>query len=1052
MKSKMKWTSVGKMLTMTSCLIATSIAGTLPASANSTPAPVEQKQGQFVKGAVVDKNGEPVIGASVIEKGTSNGTITDIDGNFELKLKQSTSPLIISYVGYETQEITPNGKVQKIVLQEDSELLADVVVIGYGTQKKGDITSSVASIKSEDFSAGKIGDATDLIKGKVAGLAITTSSGDPTASNEIRLRGVTSVCAGNDPLILVDGIEGSLTDIAPENIAAIDILKDASAAAIYGTRGANGVIIVTTKSGRRDQKLEAVYSAYASMSNWTKKSDFMDAADIRAGKTSFTDGGADTDWLKEVSNDHGYAQNHSLSLTGGTSSSTYSANLAYTKEEGVMKCNGNENIRLQMDITHYALKDKVKFNFNALLRQHNYDINNNAYVYRQAIIRNPSSPIYNEDGSYNEDWNRLYYYNPVEMQKEYYGEARSRHSRLTGSVTIEPIKNWKTTLTASRDDSQYVGQSYTSSKHYSLFQKNQSASINDVTCGDCGKVIYSYMNSYNGSASKTQSSATQDHLDITSSYNLQMGSHRMDAFVGFSYLYEENDGFYASNGNFPTEAYKWNSLGSGTYITEKDRHASLGSGMEDHTLVAMFGRVTYAFSDKYNLMATFRREGSSRFGENNRWGNFPSVSAGWTISNEDFMSSVDYINNLKLRVGYGVTGREPNENYQSQKTFDYDGWGDILGKNGSWVTTLYVTHNQNKDLKWEVSKEVNIGLDWSALGDRLTGTIDFYNKKTADLLYDYTVPVPPNLYNTTIANVGEMKNTGIEIMIGGTPVKTKDFTWNTNVTLSHNKNELVSLSNGIYKTDSFHETGGLGEPISTATHCMEEGKSLGDYWGLKSVGVDKNGYTLVEVKDADGNWTVKPFNTNLNVQANRQNLGHGTPQLYLGWTNNFTYKDFDLSMTFTGQFGYKVLNAQRCYYECNSNSYNRLKSAAKKYHAVQYDKTTGELQSLYDKEGNPYMVTLSKSQSQGFWSDHLEKGDFLKLNNVTLGYNVPLKGQIKEYLRSIRLYASCQNVFCITKYNGIDPEVENDPFAPGIDPQDKYPTVRTVTFGLNVKF
>ena len=1007
-------------------------------------------QSKTVKGKVTDGSQEPLIGVSVTIKGTNNtGVITDVNGEFSLKLENPNAVLHVSFVGYGAADVPSDTK--KIVLREDSEMLDDVVVIGYGTQRKGDVTSSVASIKPKDFSGGQIGDATDLIKGKVAGLSITTSSGDPLQENSIMLRGIATVSGSVSPLVLIDGIEGSLSDVAPENIASIDVLKDGSAAAIYGTRGANGVIIISTKTGHREESLQATYSSYAAFSNWTKRADFMTASDIREGKISFSDEGAETDWLDEVCNKFGFAQNHSLSLTGGSKQSAYSANISYTDESGIMKKSDNENLRMQLDLSHYAFKDKVKFNINALFREQNYTLNDNAYVYRQAIIRNPNSPVYNDDGTYNENWNKLYYYNPVEIQNEYEGDVRLRNIRLTGNITVEPIKGWKTNLMLSRDQAHGVSESYTSSDHYSLYQTNAAAKLVEVT-GSAGDVIYSYESTYNGRASKSQSAGCSDNLEFTSTYNLEKGKHRLEALVGYSYLYEVYDGFGASNGNFPTSAYKYNNLGAGTLISEKDRHASVSSYKNDETLIGFFGRVSYGFDDKYNLLVTFRREGSSKFGENNKWGNFPSVSAGWTLSKEEFMEDIDELNNLKLRAGFGVTGVVPNDSYLAQNLYDYDGYGDVLSKNGSWVKTLQQTQNPNKDLKWETSRELNIGLDFAMFNSRLSGSIDFYSKKTCDLLYYYNVPVPPNLYTQTLANVGKMENKGIEIMVTGTPFKTRDFEWNTTVTMSHNANKLVSLHNDLYETDSFVEVGGLGEPISTSTHCMEEGHRLGDFWGLKSVGVSKNGFTYVEVKDADGNWTVKEFNTNLNVKENRQRLGNGLPQVYMGWNHTFRYKDFDLALQFTGQFGFDILNASRCFYENNSCAYNRLKSADKSYHAVRYNKETGELDKCYNSDGTPYMVKLSKSQSQGFWSDHIEKGDFVKLTNVTLGYTVPLTSAIKEYVTDARFYVACQNVFCITGYSGIDPEVDNYFMSPGIDYQDKYPTVRTFTVGMNLKF
>ncbi|MCD8293201.1 MAG: TonB-dependent receptor, partial [Prevotellaceae bacterium] len=346
------------------------------------------------------------------------------------------------------------------------------------------------------------------------------------------------------------------------------------------------------------------------------------------------------------------------------------------------------------------------------------------------------------------------------------------------------------------------------------------------------------------------------------------------------------------------------------------------------------------------------------------------------------------------------------------------------------------------------TREWNFGMDWSVLNDRLGGSVDVYTKTTSDLLYDYSVPVPPNLYAYTLANVGKMRNRGIEVMINATPVKKKDFEWNMTLTLSHNKNKLLSLSNDLYETDNFIEVGGLGEPISTPTHCMEVGHTLGDFWGLKSVGVSKNGFVLVEASDGEGGWTVKEFNTNLNVEENRQHLGNGLPKVYLGWGHTFRYKNFDLNLQFTGQFGYKILNSQRCYYENNSEAYNRLKSAADYHPAINTDGTP----YIDETTGKQAMVRLSSSMGQGFWSDHLENGDFLKLSSLTLGYTFPFKGEFEKYIKQARVYISGTNLFCITGYSGIDPEVSNYFLTPGIDPQDKYPTTRSFTVGVNINF
>ena len=320
-------------------------------------------------------------------------------------------------------------------------------------------------------------------------------------------------------------------------------------------------------------------------------------------------------------------------------------------------------------------------------------------------------------------------------------------------------------------------------------------------------------------------------------------------------------GFSAGNGNFPSEAYLYNNLGQGTYLKDEDKSASLSSYKDDNRLIGFFGRASYGYDDRYNVMLSYRREGSSKFGDNYKWVNFKSLSLGLTLSNEYFLNDVEWLNNLKVRAGVGETGVIPGSSYKSLLLYDYDSYGHHYSKTGEWSPSLKVVQNYNPNFRWETTREYNIGLDWSVLNDRLGGAIDIYNKKTSDLLYEYNVPVPPNLHQYTTANVGKMDNKGIEIMINAIPVQMKDFQWNTTLTLSHNKNKLVSLSNDLYETENFSEVGGLSDPISVATHCMEVGKLLGDFWGLKQVGVDKEGKVLVEVSDVNGGCVYKPVET-----------------------------------------------------------------------------------------------------------------------------------------------------------------------------------------------
>ena len=1053
------------LLKATTCLFLTAGAGVssvwaTPETTESMRTEMVQQQTVTVSGVVKDRKGEPIIGANIMEKGTTNGTITDFDGKYTLKVKSAQSVLTISYIGYKTQEIpVGNGGKKDITLQDDSELMDEVVVIGYGTQRKGDVTSAVASVKAEDFTAGKIGDAAELIKGKVAGLTIAKGSGDPNAESTIRLRGVISLQGGSTPLVLVDGIEGGLGTVSPENIASIDVLKDASAAAIYGTRGANGVILITTKNGQRESRTAANYSGYMSLSKFGKTLDFYGAEEIRQGLTNYADKGYDTDWLDAVSRT-AFTHNHNFNISGGSKNTTYSADFTYRKEEGVLLETYNEEMRMRFDVSHWMLNDMLKVNFNMVKTFHkNGPIDAAGLgIYRQAIMRNPTEPIWNEDGTFYENFAVNYYYNPVGIIREQDGKYNSENTRMTGNITFEPIKNWQTNLMLSRRVTSDHNRGYYTSEYFSQKSENHT-----------------------GYAYHSQNEYTTDNLEVTSKYNHTWNKHRFDALVGYNYQYNVNEGFGANNYDYPTDFYLWNNLGLGTAL--KDGKAGMSSYKNDNTLIGFFGRVSYGYDNKYNVLLSVRREGSSKFGENNKWATFPSVSLGWTISNEKFMEGLTWLNNLKLRAGYGVTGVIVGDSYNSLTRYEYG--SPYFYDNGVWHQGLSVKSNPNPDLKWDKTAQVNvgfdatlfknrltlgldlynsntydlllnvpvpmttgyttrlenigkvnnkgiefnIGLDWAVLDERLSGSIDVYQKKTSDMLYDFTVPTPPNLYNKTLANAGKMRNQGIEIAVNAIPVRTKDFEWKTTVTASHNANKLLSLSNDLYETSNQIDHAYLGEPISLSTQRMEVGRSMGQFYGMKSVGVSENGLWLIEnAKTGE----IEEFTDNmLSNDDYRQYLGNALPKLYLGWNNSFRYKNFDLSFQMTGQFGFKILNEPRAYYENNSIAYNRLKSVQKAPYGGQY--------------------TLSTAQKQTFVSYYLEDGDFLKMTNITLGYNIPLKSS--KFVKNIRAYVSADNLFCITGYDGLDPEMSNsDIWSLGIDWRDKYPSTRSFTFGLNVSF
>ncbi len=998
------------------CLLLAAITGVspvfaLPGTTESMKTEVVQQQAVAITGVVKDKDGEPIIGANILEKGTTNGVITDLDGKYTLRVKDSHAVLVVSYIGYTAQEVVVGNRHKiDITLQEDSKLLNEVVVIGYGTQKKGDVTSAIASVKSEDFTLGAIGDASELVKGKVAGLTISKGSGDPNAQSTIRLRGVISLAGGSTPLVLIDGIEGGLNTVANEDIASIDVLKDASAAAIYGTRGANGVILITTKSGQREAKTTATYAGYVSAADISNRLDFMTADQIRQGLTSFTDRGYDTDWLEAITRT-AFSQNHDFQITGGSKSTTYAGSISYKNLQGTVINTFNEELKMNFDVSHYMLNDMLKVHLNLVKGTHKNSStglgegDGDGGIYLQALMRNPTEPIYAEDGTFYENFGINYYYNPVGMIEEKKGEYKGEWTRMTGDITFEPVKGWETKLQLSSRRSNYHNQTYYTSEYFS--QKSQYQT---------------------GNASQSYAGSRTDNLEVTSRYHqVWNNKHRFDALVGYSYQNTVNEGFNAYNYNFSNDYFLYNKLSLGTAL--KEGKAGMDSYKNENSLIGFFGRVSYGYDDRYNVLLSMRREGSTKFGENHKWGNFPSMSVNWNIMNERFMAITrDWLSNLKFRVGYGVTGVIPSDSYESLTRYKLG--ETYYFEDGTWKQSLVVKSNPNPDLKWEMSREWNFGLDFGFFNERLTGSIDVYQKKTSDMLWSYDVPTPPNLYNTTLANVGEMRNSGIELLLSGIPIQTKDFQWTSTLTLSKNANKLLSLSNDLYETANQHDQGGMGQPISLATHRLEVGKSVGNYYGIKSVGVSEKGLWMVENKITGE--AVELKDDMLTNDDYKQYLGNGLPQVYAGWGNTFRYKNFDLSLQFTGQFGFKVLNEARAFYENNSITFNRLQSVLEAPYGGQY--------------------TLAANQKQTYVSYYLENGDFVKLTNATFGYKVPLRENSK-WLKAARFYVSGENLFTITDYSGLNPELNNsDATSAGIERRSKYPAVRSFTFGVNLTF
>ncbi|UII26162.1 TonB-dependent receptor [Fulvivirga maritima] len=981
-------------------------------------AQVSQAQ-NVVSGTVVsgtDQMGMP--GVSVLVKGTSTGVITDGDGKYSVNVKNENTVLVFSFIGYKTQEVTVNGRSTiDISLEEDINQLDEVVVVGYGTQKKSEVTSAVASVKSEDFTTGAMRDASELIKGKVAGLNITNGSGDPSASANISLRGVSTLEGSTAPLVLIDGVPGSFNTVAPADIVSIDVLKDASAAAIYGTRGANGVILITTKGGKRDTPATITYSHYSAISKQFNQPDFLTASEYLEYAEEFnfrnnfieeaeTYGGeiSDTDWLDEISRT-GYIQNHNLMIQGGTESSTYSASVNYMDQDGVFKGSDNEELRVNLNLSQFFFDDKLKISVNFLRgTQKTGSLGDgqsfNSLIYRNALMRNPLLKIKDD----NDDWietSRLQYINPVGMLEETEGELTNNWTRFTSNISLFLLDNWETNLMLSTDRSNNFRGYYETSKHY-----------NSVTSSNRA-----------GFASRADDQLRTDYMELTSKYSQSFGKHNISFLAGYSYQYNINEGGWVNNFDFPTDTYSYHNITAGRALLRGE--ARMDSYKNDNTLVGFFGRVKYGFDGRFDLLASVRREASSKFGDNYKWGTFPSVSAGWTISNESFMDGLGSVSFLKLRAGYGVTGVIPSESGLSQPLLSY--YGDYFFNGGTWINALEAISNPNPNLKWERSGEVNIGVDFGLLDGRISGSIDFYNKKTKDLLWRYPVPQPPNVYSETLANVGEMQNKGIEILLEAIPVRSNDFQWNTTLTFSHNKNELISLSNDLYEIEGdFVNTYGIGDPISMASHRLEPGKAVGNFWGLKSVDINEDGLWVIELPN--GERQVMEDNA-FSIDENKQYLGNGIPKYRAGWTNAFKYKNFDLSVVLNGAFGFQLMNQQRMFYENPNINYNVLKSA---------------MDDVYGKRRLGYL-------SQTYVSYYIEDADYVKVENATLGYSVNMS-KVK-FINSLRFYLSGSNLAIITDYKGSDPEVpRNDLLIQGIDNRDKFPSVRTYTLGVNVNF
>jgi len=961
---------------------------------------------QTITGKVTDAGtGEPMPGVNIVFKGTTVGTMSDLDGNFSLPVSNLNGIVVFSFIGYINQEIPLAGRTSlNVALVSETVGLEEVVVVGYGTQKKLELTSAVSSVKADNFVKGSIKDAAQLIKGQVAGVSIINPNADPTATSQILLRGVTTLASGTQPLVVIDGVPGSLKDVAPEDIQSIDILKDGSAAAIYGTRGTNGVVLITTKKVNAEMPSTIEWNSYVSTQVITKYLDMMDAEDIKdlaaQGKPGAFNYGSNTDWMDEIFRTP-VSHTHNVSMKGGSSNSNYIVNLNYKALQGLMLKSDNNMFNTRIEANHSMLDGKVKINANIMGYDQKYfsGASGSSWrsdVYRYALIYNPTDPVKDANGTWTEHLDNNYR-NPVSLIQETDGQIHITNIRPYGTITFAPLKGLTFKALGSKNMYKYNSGYYETSKN-----------------------VQSILSSRKGYAEKSTSESNEDLLELTANYITSYGRHNINLLGGYTYNYQVNEGFNASNYNFPSDLYSYNNLSIGTARTSG--LASMSSSKSSSKLVSYFARANYNYDERYLLMASIRYEGSTKFGEDNKWGAFPSISAGWNIIKESFMENIPVISALKVRGGMGVTGTVPSNSYQSLSRLTY---GSKILFNGSWISVINPSSNNNPGLGWERKEEINLGIELGVLDNRIFGMIDLYKRTTKDLLWNYNVAMPPYLYSTIFANAGTMENKGIEIQVTANPVRTSSFNWNTTVNYSTNKNKLVSLSSDQFQLKSgYFYTGSTGEPIQTTTHRVEEGQPIGNFWGYKSVDVDENGRWIIE--GADGN--PKPI---ANQQpTDKKVLGNGLPKHYLSWTNSLTYNKFDLNVTMNGAFGFQILNFMKMFFSppISLTRGNIMKCA--------YDK-------IYGKRA------LSDSQELQYVSYYVEDGDYWKIGNIDLGYNFDFKTGPVKFLR---LYVSGYNMFTFTGYSGIDPEVNSTGLYPGNDERDRYPNAREYTFGVSVRF
>ena len=950
-----------------------------------------------INGHVKDETGEGVIGASVMVKGTSNGTVTDFDGNFSLKCKTGAT-LVITYIGYNPQELSAKDGME-VTLKEDVAQLNEVVVVGYGSMAKKEISSSVVQISKDQFNQGAASDPMALIAGKVAGLNVSsTADANPNAMTEIQVRGAGSLTASNGPLVVIDGIAGGdLRNIATQDVESITVLKDAGSAAIYGTRGANGVILVTTKKGSGTAGVTNVtYDSYVALNIQKPRVDILSTDEFRRSRRG-QDYGADTDWWDEITRPVSYSLNQYISLDSSTKNGYFGMSVNYKKGNGLDIVSGREEYGGRFVGEQRVLNGRLQFNSSLSARKVHEKWGNNG-LFDTALTMNPTIPVKNPDGTYYQPNSPTDIHNPVNDLKENVSEGDRVYILGNADVKLNILQMEQHNLNTSLS--------------YALQYNDLKENFYTPSTSS-----ESFWNGYDGRARINYQKWLTNRLEWLVNYTMTVNEHQLKAVLGYSWERSKWEQSGNENMGFVYDALSYHGIGSGSYL--RDGKANLWAGSSESTLIGFFGRLNYNYNDMIFASASMRREGSTKFGANKKWGSFPSGSLAWEITKTPFAQGLaQTFQSLKPRVSYGVTGRSDFNAYQSIATYSTRGAYMI---DNLWINGYAPSLNANPDLAWEKSTAFNIGLDFVAVNSRLRGSVEYFDRRSQDLLYNYTAPQPPFIYNTILVNVGTTKNTGIEVSLDYDVLAKKALKWTTGINWSMGSTKLTKLSSDAYQMAYLDLYQKPGPGTSEYFFRVEEGGEIGQFYGYEHAGIDENGFLLIY--DNDGNAVPA-------AQADpsyKRNIGNGAPKHFLSWSNSLSYKNWDLSMLFRSALGYEIFNMRK--YGMG------LKGAG----------TDNVLRTAYTKYADV-------NSSGGIISSYfLENGNYFKLDNVTIGYNYTPKN--RQLIESLRIYLTAKNVFTLTAYEGNDPSiVTSTGITPGIDSNSAYPQATQVSLGVTLRF